>query len=730
MRKNVMCASCDIQCMVAAEVPESGLVVDVKVKALDPRPKYADICIKGIHAPSGLAHEKRIMKPLKRVGPRGSGQWEEVSWDEAMDDIAERLQVIVDEHGPEALAVSQSPAVVQNDSGMARRFMNLLGSPNFISGVALCMGNTSSVNRLTYGWFPFPDYNETKCIVLFGHDPHPHSWTKIYNNIVRAQDEGAKLIVIDPRVSRSAERADMHLALEPGTDAALCFGWLKVILDEELYDKEFVANWTVGFEEFKARVDEFPLGRVAAITKLSEEEIAASARLYATSGPAVIPWTPITDQQRNSTSAIRLHCILRAICGNLDVPGGEYMHALNPDIISETEIEMHHVLSDEQKAKQLGAEKHPVFTHKAMGMLKEETSKVWGTEYINFLAGNYMAHPTETFKAMAGEGEYPVKAFFFMANNPLMSYANMQLVYKAMMNQELLVAFDQFRSPSAQIADYILPSDSWLERPTLNDGFSWTCIYNFSQKVVDAPGECRGAFEFWTGLADRMGMAEHFPWGSIEELYDYRIEKLGKGFNEFAEESPYHFGQFAFKKYELTGFATPSGKVELKSAILEQLGFDPLPYWREDPAFDENYPLKMFIGVREDEYFQTCHRHMDKLRKRNAGPRFFVSPKDAEDCGLDHDGWAEVVTTLGKVKAKVDVQKAMPEGVVRVPHGWWEPERPEGDGSLSGAWEFSDSQICPDDDENLDREQGVVHLKGLACRIQPLSEEKVEAARA
>lgn len=725
--KHAICASCDIQCTVKVEVPDSGLIDDVKVKAMDPRPFHADICIKGIHAPSGFSHERRVVKPLKRAGERGSGQWEEVSWDAALDDIADRLQTIVRTHGPESLAVSNSPALLQNDSGMTRRFMNVLGTPNFISGVAVCMGNTSAVNRMVYGWFAFPDYAKTECIVLFGHDPKPHSWTPIYNQIRRAQERGAKLIVIDPRKNESAKRADLWLPLKPGSDAALCFGWLKVIIDEELYDKEFVENWTVGFDALKERVNEFPLERVSTITGIDPELIIESARMYA-EGPSVIPWTPITDQQRNSTSAIRLHCTLRAICGFLDIPGGETMMGLHPDIVSEFELEMHGHLSEAQKDLQLGAQKHPVFTYKGMDSLREPTRKVWGQEWVNFLSGNFMAHPSAVFDAMATEKPYPIKAYFLLANNPLMSFPNMQRVYEGMMNQDLIVAFEQFRSPSAQLADYILPSDSWLERPGLLDGYGWTSIYRSSQKVVEPPGECRSSYDFWKGLADRMDFSEHFPWQSLEELYDHRVASLASSFDEFAAEFTAHLNpdSFGAKKYEQKGFATPSGKVELVSSVLEGFGFDPLPYWRPEPEFDPNFPLKMFIGVREDEYFQTGHRHMTKMRRRNKAPHFFVSVKDAQSANLTHGGWAEVVTVHGSVKAKVDIQEEMPEGVVRVPHGWWQPERPEGDGSLSGAWVFADSQICPDDDGNLDREQGVPVLKGLDCRIQPITMEESE----
>ena len=168
--------------------------------------------------------------------------------------------------------------------------MNHIGSPNWISGVAYCMGNTAAVNRLVYGWYPRDDILNSNCIVLFGHDPRRHSWTMEYKSIRMRQAKGAKLIVLDPRKSENAEVADIWLPLRAGTDALMTFGWLKVIVDEELYDKDFVQNWTVGFEEFVHRLNEYPLSRVAEVTGVDEELIRSAARMYATAGPATIPW--------------------------------------------------------------------------------------------------------------------------------------------------------------------------------------------------------------------------------------------------------------------------------------------------------------------------------------------------------------------------------------------------------------------------------------------------------
>ena len=726
--RRAICQSCDIACSVVTEI-KGGRVV--KVRASD-NPIFRDhICMKGIVAPKGFAHPDRILHPLRRVGERGSGRWEQVSWDEAMADIGARLKAVIEEHGPEAWAVSTSQWNTGTDAGLGRRIMNHLGSPNWISGVALCAGNTAAVNRLTYGWFPMGDFNNTNCIVLMGHNPTRHSWTPIYSMIRAAQARGAKLIVLDPRRSENAERADLWLPLKAGSDAAMMFGWLKVIFDEGLYDKDFVENWTVGFEALRARVDEFPLDRVARLTGCEAEQIAAAARLYATAGPSIIPWTPITDMQRNSTSAIRLQSILRAVCGYVDVVGGETLQGVNPDITPEWVIEAHEALSDEQKLKQLGADQHPAFTYRGQAALCEPAKRVWGYAYPNQVMGCFMANPSAVFRAMAGEGPYPVKAFFFLGNNPLLSYANMPMILKGMMNQDLIVAHEQFMTPSAQLADYVLPADSWLERPWLTDAWGWMSTYRPAQQSMAPPGEAESTFSFWKRIAGALGRADLVPWDKLEDLYDERLRRTGMSFAEFAAASDVCIVKPEFRKYRKTGFATPSGKVELKSSILEELGFDPLPYFREDPEDEAAFPLRLFTGVREDGFFQTGHRHIPEMRARQPEPTAFLSPGTAAENGLRDGDWISVRTSLGEVSMLLAIRDSMPDGLVRVPHGWWKPETERGlAAGLSGALEFADSQLCRDDPEYLDREQGIPHLKGVPCRIAKCASRTGDGAEA
>ena len=712
---DVVCTICDIGCQLKAESVD-GVVT--KVRPHDHPMLRKNVCYKGTAAPHIHNHADRLRVPLKRVGERGEDRWEEISYEQAMDEIAERLQAVVDQYGPEAFATSTSGWNTQTTHGCDRRFMNVLGSPNWISGVSLCAGNTAAVNKLTYGWFPMPDFGNTKCIVLFGHNPRKHSWTPIYNAINGARANGAKVIVIDPRVSDQAETADLHLRITSGTDAVLCFGWLNVIITEELYDKDFVENWTVGFEELKERVADFPLERVEEITGIPRELIVESARLYATSKSAVIPWTPITDMQLNSTSAIRLHSILRAITGNLDILGGEMLGGFTPDYIPESKLQLHELLSDEQKAKQLGSDLHPAYTYRAQEMLKEATKRVHGYEYADIVMGCYMANPSAVFRAMESGDPYPVKAFFTLGNNTLLSYPNQHRIHRALMNQDLIVAHEIFMTPTAMLADYVLPGDVFTERNHVADTWSWSTRLSLSQKVADPPTEGSSTYQFWHDLAHRMGYGEHFPWDTLEEVLDHRLSPSGMSFEEFAKVAHMHAQVPEYRSYEKTGFGTPSGKVELYSSILEELGFDPLPYYREAPQPSADYPYRVFTGVREDSFFQTGQRQIKVLRKRTPVPRFFIHPKDAERDGLSDGDWAVLETETGQVQAMVSVQDSMKPGHLRVPHGWWYPEMREEGSELSGAFVSSDAVLCPDEPEDLDYEQGIPHFKGFPGRLR------------
>jgi anaerobic selenocysteine-containing dehydrogenase len=719
--KNVVCGTCDGFCPVQAHV-QDGRVVKVSPRN---HPILKDvICLKGAFAPKAFAHPDRILYPLKRIGARGEGKWQQVSWDDALDDITDRLKAVINRYGPEAFAVAHSASWLLGDNGLTRRFMNHIGTPNFIASISYCAGNTAAVNRFVYGWYPRADILNSKCIVLIGHDPRRHSWTMEYKAIRMAQANGAKLIVWDPRKSENAERADIWLPLRAGTDAAMALGWLNVIIEEELYDKEFVRDWTVGFEQLAERAREYHLDRVAGITCVDPELIRKAARMYATSGPACIPWTPITDQQATSTSAIRLQAMLRALTGNLDIKGGDTFVGFNPAVRSDSEIEAHEVLPEEQKQKQLGVDHTPVYTYRGMRAFEDATEKVWGVRYANLANGCYMANPMRLFKAMAEGYPYPVKALFSISNNTLMAFANTKRVYKALMNQDLIVAFEHMMTPTASLADYVLPGDAWLERPTMQAGIS--------EQAMEPPGECRNIVTFWHEVAKRMGLAKQFPWKNAIDILNYRLEPGGVTWEDVVAAGRVpnlnrgQVGDTPERQYLKNGFATPSGKVELYSSTLESFGFDPLPYYREAARPNEQYPLTLFVGWPDDEYFRTGHRSIPELRKRAPDPSIFVNSAEAERLNIKEGEWARLSTPTGSIVSRVYTRSGMPAGLVRVSHGWWKPESKRGLQKMSGMWDFCDAVITTDDDPDLiDLEQGVPHLKGMPCALEKLSAEEV-----
>lgn len=713
--RRAVCTVCDAACQLRVTV-HNGEVTRI---GPSDNPLLADnICIKGATAAALYARPERLKQPLKRIGAHGEGRWQTISWEQAIDEIAGQLKTLVAAHGPETLAVSTSNWNTSVEHGMGRRFLNLLGSPNWISGVAMCMGNTAAVNKAAYSRFPWPEFFETECIVLFGHNPREHSWTPVYNLILQAQARGAKLIVLDPRRSSQAERADLHLPLRSGTDAAMLLGWLNLIIEERLYGAAFVGDWTVGFDALAERARQYPLERVAGITGVAPELIAQAARLYATAASAVMPWSPTLDQQVSSTSAIRLQSILRAICGHFDVPGGELLYGFNPAYRSESALELHQALSPEQRRKQLGAEQHPLTTHRAAELLEPHLLRVHGQAHANLVMGSYMAHPGAVFQAMETGRPYPVKALFTLGNNTLLAYPNQQRTERALRKAELLVCHELFMTPTANLCDHVLPGDSWLERENLHDSFGWRSWLLTSERCVAPPPECRGVFDFWRDLAVAMGLGEHFPWRSVREVMGHRLEPMGIGFDEFAERYDVHIAAKPYRSYRERGFATPSGKVQLHASVLAQLGLDPLPYWREAPR-PTGYGFNVFIGVREDPYFQTGQRQLPALRKLSPTPQVFVCPQDAGPLGLASGDWARVSAPHGSVCLQVALREDMPPGHLRVPHGWWLPELLPAH-AAGAADQHNDGMLIDDAPEHLDAEQGVPHFKGFAGRIERL----------
>ena len=700
--KSAVCIFCDGGCAITASDEQGRL----KVRPADP--DFPAICSKASMVDEYRFHPDRLTTPLRRVGERGSGKFEPIGWDEALDEIAAALSQAIATYGPESFAVSEMP-LNHGFGGITRRFMNHLGSPNYISPLLLCMGNTFQVHRAVYGGASVSQWENADCIVYFGQNRGPELWPVEYLKLKAAKERGAILIEIDPRTSPTAELADEHLAIRYGTDAALILAWINVILEEDLFDKRFVEEHCIGLDELAQRVSAYTPDDVAPICGINAEAIRRTARLYANAEAAIIPWGATTDMQVNSTSALQGQCILRALCGFL----GKSEAVLFPGKGYRTNAEVcdFGAMPEEQWSKQLGADEHPLLTHRASRLYSKKLTEV-GVPYTpDILASSHTAVPASVFAAMRGEGPYPVKALFSVANNTLMSYAGQGGIQKALTSLDLLVVFENWLTPTAQLANYVLPGDMWAERSIVGKPFDVAPALipcNAYRPRVDG---CRSWYSVVKGLADRMGMADMFPWEDENAFFDWRLQALGMSFQEALERPG-----IPCESYRDAGWLTPSGKIELCSSVLKALDCDPLPSFKqpEDPAAESgDYPYLAFAGVRERSNYNTALRQMPELRRKDPEPLLYVNPVDAEREELEDGVWCTVESGYGKVVLMVRCDAAQPQGTVRIPHGWWKPETAPGtENQLSGGSLYNDGLLFPDEEWNLDGPQGVPGLRG------------------
>ena len=286
---------------------------------------HGTLCTKGIAAHQLVYHRDRLTHPVRRVGPKASGQWERISWDEALDTIAKRILDYKERFGAESIVMGYGTG--RENESVIYRFANLLGTPNVLTAGHFCYGPRIATSIITCGTNVVVDYeNHPKCIMVWGNNvviSNPDEYKGEPFSV--SVGKGAKLIVVDPRLTRVAARADLWLPLRPGTDTALAYGMIHVIVQEGLYDKEFVENHVHGWEEFVKRVKEYPPEKVEEITWVPREKIAQAARLFATTKPAAIQWGVAIEQQVTCADNDRILMALMGITGNVDAPGGQVL---------------------------------------------------------------------------------------------------------------------------------------------------------------------------------------------------------------------------------------------------------------------------------------------------------------------------------------------------------------------------------------------------------------------
>jgi len=656
---------------------------------------HGTLCSKGIASVQLAYHPERLTYPVRRIGPKGSGKWERVSWNDALNTIAERILYYKEKFGAESIVMGYGTG--RENEAAIYRFANLLGTPNVLTAGHFCYGPRIATSIITCGTNVVVDYeNHPKCILVWGNNiviSNPDEYKGESFSV--SLDKGAKLIVVDPRLTRIAARADIWLQLRPGTDTALALGMLHVIVHEELYDKAFVGNYVHGWEPFVECVKRYAPEKVEKITWVPKQKIKAAARLFATTKPAGIQWGVAIEQQINCADNDRVLMALMGITGNIDVPGGQVLFK-TPKIRNVSQFGAHKMLPAQQAGKRLGGDRFR-------------------------LAGNFgIINPKCVWDAILKEKPYAVKMLFFISSNPVMTRANAKEVYRALETVEFMAVSDFFLTPTAELADIVLPTATWLEMDYIGD-FWKRHGYILPRRKVIQVGQCRSDHEMLNDLAHRVGQGEYW-WDTFEGGLDYILEPLGITWQKF-KKMDYIRGEVEYQKYKENGFSTPTGKFELYSTALEKWGYDPLPKFREPPESPQStpdlykdYPYILITGRRLPGFFHSENRQLPWMRELHREPVVELHPETAEKQGIRNGDWVVIESLRGKIRQRAKIFEGIDPRVIGAEHGWWFPEKKD----PGHGWDESNINMLTDNAyEACDSAMGATSVRVLLCKVYP-----------
>ncbi|MBW1916218.1 MAG: molybdopterin-dependent oxidoreductase, partial [Deltaproteobacteria bacterium] len=632
---------------------KEGKVIKIEGNPEHPISK-GKLCVKGLSSAHHLYHPDRLGFPMKRVGERGEGKWERISWDEALDTIAHTMKEIRAKYGPEAIAVGLGTD--RNIQSQLYILGNTIGTPNNFSAGHVCYVPKVRTLEITAGghfeagWFPrmyYPYDVMPECLMAWGNqasftsDDSPHPCAVGFRDAVRNVN---KLIVVDPRFTWEASKANLWLQLRPGTDAALALGMLNVIINEDLYDKDFVEQWTFGFDKLKDRVQEYTPEKVEEITWVPSEKIIKAARMYATSKPAILHPGVAIEQHVSTTQTIRALLCMIGITGNFDIPGGNVV--CDRTVKGTTSyLELHDKLSPEIVKKRLTSDKYKLIT-----------------------SGFWPIIPANALNSILTGKPYPLRALFYAAYNPMVCAANTKKVYEALKKVDFMAISELYMTPTAELADIVLPASMWLERDEIHlNQCDWG--YSIRQKAVDQIDERKSDWWIFFELAKRMGGSD-LP--DVEEYIAESLRPAGLTFDDLREKGFAHLPEsFKYKKYEKVGFSTPSKKFELYSNVMEDLGYDPLPFHREppespmsSPELAKEYPLVLTTGGRINGFFHSEFRQIERLRRLNPDPLMEIHPDTASSLDIRDGDWVWIESPRGRVKQKAKVTPGIDPRVV------------------------------------------------------------------
>jgi len=672
------CILCINSCGINAYVEDGKLV---KVEGMKEHPiSEGAICPRGEALPEWVYSKGRLQYPMKKA----DGEWVRISWDEALDTIAEKLQEIKDKYGAKPLAVYTGSLGTENIelAAYAQRFRGVYGTPNLLSVEGNCFRSRIMARQMTFGGYPIEEPWKSKCIMVYGQNMDQSRIT-VGNKLYKAMEEGTleHVIVIDPKRVPMAEKG-IHLQLRPGTDTALSLGFLNVIIGEELHDKEFVDKYCMGFDQLEEHVKQYTPEKVEEITWVPADDIRKVARIFAKNKPAsIVPGTCSIDQHINGFQGNRIHAIMQAVTGNVNNPGGWVsIPFIRLGDMRVTEI-----------SDPIGTREHPLFR------------RFWGRTSPY---GQQMLFAD----AVLNEEPYPIKGLICTGGNPAVTLPDSHRIREAMRALDFMVVSELFMTDTAKLADMVLPACSFLEKSGVGYVYGVTNCIPYAmlrKKVIEPIGESWPDWKIWTEIGARMGYEESFPWKTEEEIIDFFLKPSGLTREQLDKGHPegMYYGEKTYHKHK---YYTPSGKIELYSQTLEENGYDPIPKHVEPsksplstPELFKKYPVILSTGARVPEYTHTQFRGVPSLEKTAPEALAEIHPVTASKYGLNDGDMANIETKKGSIDIKLATTEDLHPGIISVPHGWAKP-------NVNELTEL----------EPRDPVTGYTEMKALLCRIK------------
>jgi thiosulfate reductase / polysulfide reductase chain A len=639
------------------------------------------LCAKGNTGMQFLHAPHRLTYPMKRIGAKGEGKFKRITWDEALDTIAGKLKETKAKYGAESYAVL-SPEFWPVLATLGRRFLNVHGSPNYLHS-AICATPRAAAAKITIGFSSYApdDWNKTELIINWGANCENASINQGQPNaILNAIERGAKFIDIRPMLEPLGAKAHLWLPVRPGTDCALALAMLNVIIGEKLYDADFVDNWCYGFDKLAEHVKQYPPAWAANITGIPAEKIAQAARMIGTIKPSFIKiGNGVGDQASDGTAAVQAICLIAAITGNLDVPGGFYAGpSINSSLINVRPISTLPEKAPKDMADKLVAPESPIWYQKS---------------------GNWDGGPTSAYyKAIMSvlmEKPYPIRVLNATCSNPLSATRNPRKVAEALKKLEFMFVMDIFWASHVDYADIVLPacssyeSSNQVEVRNRPDG-TWIGIYN---KIAEPLGESRSDWQFYLDLAVKMGYGADFWNGDMETCLREQLEPSGIKLEDLRTSSRGIFVKrnnllpgTEYRRYETLFKNLPHGKVQCFNDFIGGKGNNDgtgilsyLPLYQgppegisQTPELAAEYPF-ILSDVHAHSLSQHSYLHdTPYLRELQPYPWIRINPAAAQKYGICNGDWIRVESRWGWSKFKAEFFEGISPDVLMTKRGWWQ----------------------------------------------------------